>query len=101
MLVSILPDGLILEADDTAGAEVLLHKSHPQLVVIDGDLPGNPKMQLVQAIQAARPHIRCAILANDVLQQAAATKAGAEEASIKGDRPARLFTGVEQLLRLQ
>ena len=83
MLVSMLPDVMIIDADDTAMAEALLRTYHPDLVLIDGDLPGNVTMQLVETIQRERPRARCSILVDDVRQQAAALRAGADHAPLK------------------
>jgi hypothetical protein len=69
------------------------------LVIIDGDLLGNNAMQLVKAAQAERPRIRCSILVNNVWEQAAALKAGADLALLKGEPPPRVFGDVERLLR--
>lgn len=91
---------MILEADDEANAKALLHRYHPLLVIIDSDLPGNHGMQLIEAACAGWPRTRCAILVNDVYQQAAAMKAGADHAAFKGEPAPRLFTQIEQLLSL-
>ncbi len=97
MLVS-MPDVMILEADDAAQAEAALLEHHPNLVIIDSALPGNHTMQLVLAIQNLRPRAHCSILVDTVTQQAAALRAGADRAPLKGEPPARLFALVEQLL---
>jgi DNA-binding NarL/FixJ family response regulator len=89
----------ILEAHDTATAIALLHEHHPDLLIIDGNLPGNHTMQLVHAAQAEHPRVRCTILVDDVSQQAAAMKAGADHAPCKGEPPPRLFAQVERLLQ--
>ena len=73
MLVS-MPDVVILEADDSDAAEALLHKHHPHLVIVDGDLCGNHRMELIETAFAERPRVRCFILVNDVYQQAAAMR---------------------------
>lgn len=97
MLVS-MPGVTILEADDACGAEAVLVAHRPALVVIDSDLPGNHTMQLVLAAQNLRPRARCCILVDTMAQQAAARRAGADCAPLKGEPPARLFAQVEQLL---
>jgi DNA-binding NarL/FixJ family response regulator len=97
MLVS-MPDVQILEASDAAEAEAILRERHPNLVIIDCELPGNQTMQLVLTIQQLKPRARSAILVDNVVQQASALRAGADRATLKGEPPARLFAQVEQLL---
>lgn len=97
MLVS-MPDVMILEAEDAAQAEAALLEHRPDLVVIDSGLPGNLAMQLVSATQNLKPRARCSILVDNVVQQAAALRAGADRAPLKGEPPERLFAMVEQLL---
>jgi DNA-binding NarL/FixJ family response regulator len=98
MLISMQPDLVILEADDAAAAEALLREYHPDFVLIDGDLPDRRAVRLVEATQAEKPRARCSILVDNVRQQAAAMKAGADHAAFKGDPPPRLFSQVERLL---
>lgn len=97
MMIS-MSDVLILEADDAAQAGMLLFEHRPDLVIIDSALPGNHTMQLVLTIQNSRPRARCSILVDTVAQQAAALRAGADCAPLKGEPPARLFAKIEQLL---
>lgn len=97
MLAS-MPNVIILEANDRPSAETSLHRYHPDLVLLDGDLPGNDSIELVRSIQLDKPATCCLILANTVFQQAAALKAGADRSPLKGERAARVFTQVEQLL---
>lgn len=98
MLVS-FSDVAILEADDTAMAELLLHEHHPHLLILDGDLPNGHTMRLVVSAQLTRPRTRCTVLVNDVRQQTAAIQAGADHAPFKGEPPPRFFAQVEQLLK--
>lgn len=98
MMVS-MPEVMILEAGDALQADSMLRAHHPDLVIIDGALPGNHTMQLVDAIQHFSPRPKCSILVDNVLQQAAALRAGADRAPLKGEPPLKLFAQVEQLLR--
>lgn len=93
-----MPDVTILEAGDAIQAEAILREHRPDLVIIDSDLPGNHTMQLIQAIQRIKPRARCSILVDNVVQQAAALRAGADRAPLKGEPPARLFAQIEHLL---
>ncbi len=97
MMVS-MPDVKILEAGDTEQAEATLREHHPDLVIFDGALLGNHAMKLVSAVRRLRPRVRCFILVDNVREQAAALRAGADGAPLKGEPPVRLFTQVEQLL---
>lgn len=93
-----MPGVSVVEVDDTASAIAALGREHPDVVVIDSALPGNHCMELIEAIQLRRPRIRSAILVDNVWQQAAAMRAGADRAPLKGEPAARLFLQVEQLL---
>lgn len=93
-----MPGVRVLEVEDTASAIDALQSNHPDIVVIDSALPGNHSMELIRAIQNQRPRIRSAILVDNVWQQAAAMRAGADSAPLKGEPAARLFAQVEYLL---
>ncbi|MCU0507741.1 MAG: response regulator [Anaerolineae bacterium] len=93
-----MPGVSVVEVDDTASAIAALASEHPDVVLIDSALPGNHSMELIRAIQLQRPRIRCAILVDNVWQQAAAMRAGADRAPLKGEPAPRLFLQVEQLL---
>lgn len=97
MMIS-MPDVMILEASDTLQAGAMLREHRPDLVIIDSALPGNHTMQLVDTIQHFSPRPRCSILVDSILQQAAALRAGADRAPLKGEPPPKLFAQVEQLL---
>jgi DNA-binding NarL/FixJ family response regulator len=98
-MMASIPGVTTLEAGDAVEAELFLHEHQPDLVIIDSQLPGNHTMQLVQAIQQAKPRPRCSILVDNVVQQAAAFRAGADRAPLKGEPAVRLFAQVEQFLR--
>jgi DNA-binding NarL/FixJ family response regulator len=93
-----MPDVTVIEADSTEMALIALTRDHPDIVVIDSALPGNHSMELIKALQAQRPRVRSAILVDNVWQQAAAMRAGADQAPLKGVPAARLFAHVEKLL---
>jgi DNA-binding response OmpR family regulator len=93
-----MPTVIVLDAHDGRSAETSLHRYHPDLVLVDGDLPGNDSMELVRSIQFYRPAICCLVLANTVSQQAAALQAGADRSPLKGEPAARIFELVEELL---
>ena len=93
-----MPDVTVVEVDDTAAAIAALKEIHPDIVLVDAAVPGNHSMDLIKALQAERPRIRCAILVDTVWQQAAAMRAGADSAPLKGELAGRLFSLVEHLL---
>lgn len=93
-----MPGVSVMEVDDTDSAIVALRREHPHFVIIDSALPGNHSMELIRAIQVEQPRVRCAILVDSVCQQAAAMRAGADHAPLKGEPPQRLFSQVERLL---
>jgi DNA-binding NarL/FixJ family response regulator len=76
----------------------MLLEHQPDFVMIDSSLPGNHTMELIRSIRQMSPVPRCSILVDNVVQQAAALRAGADRAPLKGEPPARLFAQVEQLL---
>jgi DNA-binding NarL/FixJ family response regulator len=94
-----MPGVSVTEVDDTDSAISALGRIQPQIVVIDSALPRNHSMELIKALQGQRPRVRCAILVDTVGQQAAAMRAGADRAPLKGEPAPRLFAQVEQLLR--
>ena len=94
-----MPGVAVVEVDDTDSAIAALGRGRFDVVLIDSALPGNHSMELIRALQAQRPRIRCAILVDTVWQQAAAMRAGADRAPLKGEPAPRLFAQVEQLLR--
>ncbi len=97
MLAS-MPHVIVLDAHDHRSAEASLHRYHPDLVLVDGDLPSNDGIEVVRTIQLDKPATRCLMLANSVVQQAAALQAGADRSPLKGEPAAQLFAQVEQLL---
>lgn len=88
----------IIEAGDAVAAEKALREHLPELVIVDCALPGNHTMQLILAVQQIKPRARTAVLVDNVVQQAAALRAGADRAPLKGEPPVRLFAMVDQLL---
>jgi DNA-binding NarL/FixJ family response regulator len=97
MMVS-MSEVVILEAGDAREAEALLREHQPDLVIVDSALPGDRVMQLVMTIRQLNPPTRCSVLVDNIVQQAAALRAGADRAPLKGEPPARLFAQVEALL---
>ncbi len=97
MLVS-MPYVIILEAGDVPAVKRSLHRYHPDLVMVDGDLPGNDGIEVVRSVQFHRPATRSLLLANSISQQAAALQAGADRSPLKGEPAVRMFAQVEQLL---
>ena len=97
MLLS-MPGVTVVEVDDTDAALIALTRDGINLVVVDAALPGNNSMELIRALQERRPRICSAILVDNVWQQAAAMRAGADRAPLKGEPALRLFAQVEQLL---
>jgi DNA-binding NarL/FixJ family response regulator len=97
-MLATMPAIVMLEANDSRSAETFLRRYHPDLVLVDGDLPGSDSIELVRSIQLDKPRTCCLILANTVFQQAAALEAGADRSPLKGEPAARVFAQVEQLL---
>jgi DNA-binding NarL/FixJ family response regulator len=93
-----MPGVTVVEVNDTDEALIALRRDRPDIVVVDSALPGNQRMELIWALQEQRPRIRSAILVDNVWQQAAAMRAGADRASLKGEPARQFFAQVEQLL---
>jgi len=87
---------IVGEADTVAHAVAMAHD--PALVLLSGQGPENDNPAAIRAIKSRWPAARCVVLVETVAQQQAAIAAGADQAPIKGIRPARLLRCIEGLV---
>lgn len=87
---------IVDEADTAAQAVATAHD--PALVLLNVQGPENDSPAAIRAIKSRWPAARCAVLVETVAQQRAARAAGADQALIKGIRPAKLLKCIERLL---
>ncbi len=87
------------EASSASAALEMVAEHHPDLVLLDGNLPGSEPWTLLQQIKDGCPVTRCIALAEDVAQQQEAEAAGADIALVKGFAPAQLIAAVDRHLQ--
>lgn len=87
---------IVGEADSAAQAVAMAHD--PALVLLSVHGPENDSPAAIRAIKSRWPAARCVVLVETVAQQQAARDAGADQALIKGIRPAKLLRRIEGLL---
>ena len=87
---------IVGEADTAAHAVAMAHD--PALVLLSVQGPENDGPVAIRAIKSRWPAARCVVLVESVAQQQAARAAGADQALIKGIRPAKLLRLIEGLL---
>lgn len=90
---------VIGEAGDAIAALEMIAQHHPDLVLLDTDLPDSEPCALLQQIKDDWPATRCIALAEDVAQQQEAEAAGADIALVKGFAPAQLIAAVDRHLQ--
>lgn len=82
---------------DTAAHAVVMMRD-PALVLLSLEGSETDDLASIRTIKARWPAVRCAVLVDTVARQRAAKAAGAEEALIRGIRPADLLGRIERLL---
>jgi DNA-binding NarL/FixJ family response regulator len=98
-LVASIPQvDIIGQVGDGAQALEMVHGHHPDLVLLDTDLPNDEEWQVLEQIKALQPETRCIVLADDVGQQQQARILGADVVLLKGFPPAKLADIIEKLL---
>ena len=99
LVMSIPQVDIIGQVDDGSRALEIIQEHHPDLVLLDMDLPGNEPSALLRQLKNDWPATRCIALANDVQHQQESEVAGADVALVKGFPPAQLIATIERLLR--
>ena len=98
LVMSIPQVDIIGQVDDGSQALAIIQEHHPDLVLLDTDLPNNEEWQVLKRIKALRPEIRCIVLADDVRQQQEATTLKADVVLLKGFPPAKLAETIETIV---
>ena len=86
------------EVGDASQALEMVSEHHPDLVLLDTDLPGDEEWRVLRQIKVERPQTCCIVLADDVQQQQEAETLGADAVVLKGTPPAKLIAAIEGLL---
>jgi len=98
-LVTSIPQvDIIGQVDNGSQALAIIQKLHPDLVLLDTNLPGNEEWQVLEQMKALRPETRCIVLADDVRQQQEATQRKADVVLLKGFPPAKLAETIETIV---
>lgn len=66
------------QADDYAAGLQALAETHPNIVLLDGDLPDEECWLALEQIRRAQPQVRCVILAHASAQEQRAVNSGAD-----------------------
>jgi DNA-binding NarL/FixJ family response regulator len=97
-LLETMPGVVTDRAGDGAAALRMVVEQHPDLVLLDTNLPGEPGWGVLEQIKAQQPQTRCLVLAGSILQRQAAQAAGADGVLLKGFSTAELFATIEEML---
>jgi DNA-binding NarL/FixJ family response regulator len=97
LVMSIPHVEIIGHVGDGARALEMVRKHHPDLVLLDTNLPDDDEWRVLEQMVALWPEIRCIVLADDVEQHQRATELGADVVLLKGFPPAKLADLIERL----
>ena len=98
LLLEEQPDLEILgEAMDTTGLLDWVKAAHPDLVLLDWELPGLPAVALLPLLHFHQPGLRVIALSGRPEARRAALEAGVNAFVSKGDPPERLLALVDDL----
>lgn len=98
-LVTSIPQvDVIGQVGDSSLALEMVREHHPDLVLLDTNLPNEEEWQVLRQVKILRPEIRCIVLADDVRQLREAKTLGADIVLLKGFPPAKLAEIIERLL---
>jgi DNA-binding NarL/FixJ family response regulator len=81
---------------DAASLRALLQASHPDLVLLDWELPGPPATNLLAEVRTLDPHLQVIVLGSDLDAKPTALAAGADAFVLIGSPPRHLLTAVQQ-----
>lgn len=98
LVISIPHVDIIGQVGNGARALEMVHEHHPDMVLLDTNLPNREEWHVLEQIQTLWPEIRCIVLADDVGQQHKATTLGADVSLLKGFPPAKLAEIIEKLM---
>lgn len=92
---------IVGEATDGAEAVGLATRLHPDLVIMDVQMPNMDGLEATRRIKADHPEMRVVLLTTYRDYQAAATRAGADAFLLKGDGIAPLLAALREGLRTE
>lgn len=96
LLLDQLPDVEVLgEAVDGTGLLDWLKAAHPDLVLLDWELPGLPTADPLRHLHDQRPGLQVVALSSHPGARQAALQAGADAFVSKGDPPEQLLAAVQ------
>jgi DNA-binding NarL/FixJ family response regulator len=101
-LLTVIPCATaVSQVGDASSALLAVAETHPDLVLLDANLPDAEIQAIVAEIKANGSESRCLVLADDIQQRQEALAAGADEALIKGTPAAELFETITGLVSRQ
>lgn len=93
----------IVVVGEVADAESLMEQSrecHPDLVLVDWDLPGLKEGSFIKMLQKGCPETKLVVLSGQPEARASALRAGADEFVNKTESPRRLLLVIESCCRI-
>jgi two-component system response regulator DegU len=98
LVMSIPQVDIIGQVEDGSQALAIIQEHHPDLVLLDTNLPNNEEWQVLEQMKTLRPETRCIVLADDVRQQQEAKTLKADVVLLKGFPPAKLAETIETII---
>ena len=89
------------EAANAEGLFAQIEKTHPDLVLLDWDLPGVPMVDLLSALNNTYPALSVIALSWRLEMEYAALDAGADAFVSKADPPEQLLAAISSLNRAE
>jgi DNA-binding NarL/FixJ family response regulator len=75
-----------------------VNQKHPDLILLDWELPGSEPRELVETLRAMWPHLKMIALSGRPEARHAALSAGVDAFVSKGDPPERLMAALDRVL---
>jgi DNA-binding NarL/FixJ family response regulator len=97
LVMSIPHVDIVGHVGDGRRALEMVREHHPDLVLLDTNLPGDEDWHVLEQIVTLWPRIRCIVLADDVKQHQRAAELGADIVLLKGFPPDKLADLIERL----
>jgi DNA-binding NarL/FixJ family response regulator len=89
----------VLVTGTESSAMKVIERHHPDMVILDHDLPYKAAPRIIQNIKSSWPDIRCVVLLNDDQGCQEILDKGADLGVIKGLSGGKLVAEIEKLLR--
>ena len=83
-------------ASETEGALALVATAHPDVMLLDWDLPGRPCSAVLAEARGADPRPAMVVLGRQARTEEAALAAGADAYVLRGDPPEQLLDAVRR-----